>query len=288
MSRESDQPADLQLLSTLHRSPDDEAARFRMASLLWVSCITLLLVPMATLLDMPIARWFAQGPLPEVLGDALDLSLIYAHGWGIALILVGVLLLAPRCRWHVPRLAALALGGSAVSTLTKMFVLRPRPNSLNLDAAGNDYAWIWSFDWTLSQVTNFDASTRAFPSAYLATATALTVGLWVVVPRGRWLFAVLCAGTLLQRLHCGAHFLSDLFGSAAIGLWWSFVCYHPRLMGAIFDKMEPERRTRRRPWHDVEFRSLTAARQDSVAKAAPSSPSEAKPNHAEDSPRRVA
>ncbi len=239
------------LISISPRPSSEEAERFGMASLLWVACITMLLVPMATLLDMPIARWFAARPLPEIVGDVLDSSLIYAHGSGIALILVGVLLLAPRCRWHVPRLAALALGGSAVSTLTKMFVLRPRPNSLNLDMAGNDYAWVWSFDWTLQHVAEFDASTRAFPSAYLATATALTVGLWVVLPRGRWLFAVLCAGTLLQRLYCGAHFLSDLFGSAAIGLWWSFVCYHPRLMGTLFDKMEPERRPRRRSWIDL-------------------------------------
>jgi len=197
---------------------------------------------------MPIARWFSGDPLPTAVGDALDFSLYYAHGTGIALILCGVLMFAPGCRWHVPRLTALALGGSAVSTLTKMFVLRPRPNSLNLDAVGNDYAWIWSFDWTLSQVANFDASSRAFPSAYLATATALTVGLWVVLPRGRWLYVALCAGTLLQRLYCGAHFLSDLFGSAAIGLWWSFICYHPSMMGTIFDKMEPERSDSDQAW----------------------------------------
>ena len=55
-----------------------------MASLLWVAGITLLLVPMATLIDMPIARWFAHEPMPGVIGDALDLSLIYATVWGIA------------------------------------------------------------------------------------------------------------------------------------------------------------------------------------------------------------
>jgi membrane-associated phospholipid phosphatase len=223
-----------------------------MASLLWVSGITLLLVPMATLVDMPIARWFARQPLPDLVGDTLDLVLFYAHGSGITLILIGVFCFAPACRWHVPRLAALAVGGGVLSTLTKMFVLRPRPNSLILDSSANDYAWIWSFDWTLEHVTNFDASSRAFPSAYLATATALTVGLWIVLPRGRWLYIALCAGTLLQRLYCGAHFLSDLFGSAAIGLWWSYVCYHPSLMGAIFDKIEPERTPRRRYWQEIE------------------------------------
>ena len=176
----------------------------------------------------------------------LDFSVVYAHGTGVFLILVALILLAPRCRWHVPRLASLAMGGGAVATLAKMFVLRPRPNTLNLDASTYDYAWIWSFDWTLSQVANFDPSTRAFPSANLATATALTVGLWIVLPRGRWVFVALWAGTMFQRLYCGAHFLSDLFGSAAVGLGWAYVCCHPRLMGNLFDKMEPERTPRRR------------------------------------------
>ncbi len=224
------------------------SANFRIASLLWMAGIAILLVPMITLVDVPIARWFSHDPLPREVGDALDLSILYAHGTGIFLILVGIILLAPRRRWHVPRLAALAMGGGAVATITKMFVLRPRPNSLNLDIATYDYAWIWSFDWTLQHVAHFDASTRAFPSAYLATATALTVGLWVVLPRGRWMFVALCLATMVQRLYCGAHFMSDLFGSAAVGLFWAYVCHHPNLLGTLFDKMEPEKSPRRRRW----------------------------------------
>ena len=229
--------------------PCDEVTKFRVASLLWLAGISLLVVPMASLVDVPVARWFSHDPLAREVGDALDLSLVYAHGSGIFLILIAIILLAPNRRWHVPRLATLAMGSGAVATLAKMFILRPRPNTLKLETATYDYAWIWSFDGTLSKVADFDASTRAFPSAYLATATALTVGLWVVLPRGRWLFAALCAGTMLQRLHCGAHFVSDLFGSAAVGLGWSYICYHPRLMGTLFDKMEPEKNPRRRRWH---------------------------------------
>ncbi|MEM1069400.1 MAG: phosphatase PAP2 family protein [Planctomycetota bacterium] len=228
------------------QSRNDQAAQFKMASLLWMAGICLLMAPMATLFDVPLARWFSHNQLPNEIADALDISLMYAHGSGIFLILVSVILLAPRQRWHVPRLAALALGAGAVATLTKTFVLRPRPTMVNLDLASYDFAWIWSFDWTLSQVATFDSSTRSFPSATLATATALTVGLWIVLPRGRWMFTVICVGTMLQRLHGNTHFLSDLFGSAAVGLSWAYVCYHPRLMGTLFDKMEPEQRPRRR------------------------------------------
>ncbi|QDT04087.1 PAP2 superfamily protein [Rubripirellula lacrimiformis] len=224
----------------------EEVARFRMASLLWMAGITLLMVPMATLVDVSISRWFSHDPLPKEIAEVLDLSSYYAHGAGVFLILLGVIVLAPQRRWYVPRLATLAMGSGAVATLTKMFVLRMRPNSLNLDAAGFDYAWVWSFDWKLDHIANFDASMRAFPSASLATATALTAGLWVVLPLGRWLFVMICIGTMLQRLACGAHFVSDLFGSASIGLAWAFVCFHPSLLGSLFDKMEPDRSPRRR------------------------------------------
>lgn len=228
-------------------APTRDMANFRIASLMWMAGIAFLMVPITTLVDMPIARWFAQDPLPRQVGDALDLSIVYAHGSGIFCILVGVILLAPHRRWHVPRLAALAMGGGAVATMTKMFVLRPRPNTLpNLDILTYNYAWNWSFDWTFEHIAYFDASTRAFPSAYLATATAMTVGLCMVLPRGKWLFVGLCLATMMQRMYCGAHFLSDLFGSAAVGLFWAYVCHHPKLLGNVFDKMEPETMPRRR------------------------------------------
>lgn len=226
---------------------DNPVTSFQMASLLWIAGITLLIVPIATLVDVPISRWFGREPLAKEIGSVLDLCASYAHGMGVFMILLGVILLAPKRRWYVPRLATLAMGGGAVATLTKMFVLRRRPNSLNnLDAASYDYAWIWSFDWKLDHIANFDASTRAFPSASLATATAFTVGLCVVLPRGRWLFITLCVGTMLQRLYCGAHFASDLFGSASVGLGWAFVCFHTKLLGSLFDEMEPKRNPRRR------------------------------------------
>lgn len=198
----------------------------------------LLMIPLATLVDVPIARWLLTQPLPYALTQALQISVYYSQGTGVFLVLTLFILLKPRQRWCVPRLATLAMGAGAVSTLTKMFVLRPRPSSLYLDSANLDYAWIWSFDWTLSQVANFDAATRAFPSASLATATALTAGLWVLSRRTRWIFLVLCVGTMLQRAYCGAHFASDLFGSASVGLGWAYACFHPSLMGGLFDKME--------------------------------------------------
>ena len=221
-------------------------ADVRVNALLAFAGMLLLCVPMVTLIDISVARWFSLDPFPREFRNALELMRIFSHGSGVFLVLFGLFLMAPQCRWHVPRLATLAVGAGAVATLAKMFVLRPRPTGLNLDVASIDTAWLWAFDWTLSQVATFDASTRAFPSGNMATATALTVGLWIVLPRGRLLFALICLGTVLQRLACSAHFPSDILGGAAFGLLWTYACYHPRLLGNLFDKMQPDSEPRRR------------------------------------------
>ncbi len=208
--------------------------------LLWAAVCTALMVPLATLVDIQVARWFDSEPFPTDFSDALELTRGYAHGSGIFFILLSVLLLAPDRRWLLPRLAAMTCGGGAIATIIKMFVLRPKPTQVKLDFATIETAWLWRFDWTLEQVATFDAGTRAFPSGNMATAVALTIGLCLVAPRGRWLFLLFCGLTVLQRLHGGSHFFSDVIGGASVGLIWSYICLHPRLLGSLFDKMEPE------------------------------------------------
>ncbi len=253
-------------LRLVYPQPEGAVASFRVSALLWFAGMLLLSVPMITLIDISVARWFSSDPLPREFRSGLELMQIFSHGSGVFLVLFGIFLMAPQCRWHLPRLATLAIGAGAIATLAKMFVLRPRPSGLNLDVASIDSAWLWAFDWTLSQVATFDASTRAFPSGNMATATALTVGLWMVLPRGRWLFAAICLGTGLQRLASMAHFPSDILGGAAFGLIWAFVCLHPRLLGNLFDKMQPESepRRRRRPADD----GVDVAEKDSSTAAA--------------------
>ncbi len=221
--------------------PSNKGTLYRTGTLLWLAGIAILSVPMVTLIDVPIARWFESEPFSTKFGDALDLMQLFSHGWGICMVLSAIALMAPQHRWYVPRLAVMAMGGGAIATIAKMFVLRPRPNGLNLELASYDSAWLWAFDWNLQQVAAFDAGTRAFPSGNIATAVALSVGLWVLLPRGRWLFTLVCLGAMLQRMYTGSHFLSDLFGGTAFGLIWAYACLHPRLLGSLFDKLEPEK-----------------------------------------------
>ncbi|TWU42526.1 phosphatase PAP2 family protein [Novipirellula artificiosorum] len=236
-------------LSMFGGADADELAPFRTTSLVWIAGIALLSVPMLTLVDVPVGRWFANTHLSREVGDLLNLTSFFSHGTGIFLILLCILLMAPRSRRYISRLAVLAMGAGAVATLVKMFVLRERPGCMNLDIASYDVAWRWVFDWTLDRVAAFDSSTRAFPSGNMATATAFAVGLWAVLPRGRVLFAIFLVGVMLQRMFSGAHYLSDVCGGAAFGLSWAYVCFHPKLLGSLFDRMESERRVRKPEIH---------------------------------------
>lgn len=227
-------------------APHEATTVYRPITLFYMAAITALLVPVLTLIDTPVSAYLESSDLPRDFVSALELSLVFSHGTGVFLVLMAILMLAPRLRWQVPRLAALALGGGALATITKMFVLRPRPSQLDLEYADHGSAWLWAIDWDLSEIATFDTSIRAFPSGNVVTATALTIGLWIMLPRGRALFATIWAGVLLQRLNTGTHFVSDLCGGVAIGLMWSFVCYHPKLMGTLFDRMAPEPRRKRR------------------------------------------
>lgn len=219
-------------------SGDRQIADFRRTTLLWFGLILAVAIVPTTLTDVPLARWIDDYAWPSWVVRLLDATRFYGTVGGLAVILLFLGFILRRRRWTIPRIASMAAGGGAVATIAKLFVLRPRPNALPIDSSAYDYAWIWSFDPTLSRVASFEPAMRAFPSATLAMATALTAGLWVVVPRLRWVGLICCLGTMLHRLQCNAHFVSDLLGSAAIGLWWAYICFHPKLMGGLFDRFE--------------------------------------------------
>ncbi len=214
--------------------------------LLWAVVFAAFSVPLATLVDIPLARWFEADPLPGDFVRTLELIRFYAHGSGVFFIFLSLFLLAPERRSLLPRLVTMVAGASAVATIGKMFVLRLRPSQINLDLATVETAWWWRFDWTLDHVAMFDASSRSFPSGNMATAIALTIGLCIATPRGRWLFVMFCGLTIMQRMQSGSHFFSDVVGGCVAGLLWSYVCVHPKLFGSLFDKMESVEEQHRR------------------------------------------
>jgi hypothetical protein len=127
---------------TISRDSDserlDSEAQFRRISLLWMAGIMLTMVPMATLIDVPVARWFLHHPLPGIVRTTLEGFAQYGDALGVALVVTTILLLSKNRRWSVPRLATMAGGAGAVATIAKMFILRPRPNALPIESSAYD------------------------------------------------------------------------------------------------------------------------------------------------------
>ena len=234
----SDEPAQPEL--RLYEGPDDRIDRGRLRiPLLLATLLAAGMVPVTTLFDISISRWFLGRSMPGDMAKTIELTEVYAHGIGVIFILIMILYLTPRKRWCLPRLASLAFGAGAVAVLVKTFVLRARPSYLNLEMASYEAAWRWTFDWSLDHVAAFESGVRSFPSGHTAIATGLTIGLCLMFPRGRAIFILLLALSMANRLASFAHYTSDLMGGLAIGLLWSYICLSPRLLGALFDKIEP-------------------------------------------------
>ena len=108
--------------------------------------------------------------------------------------------------WWV--LACVAFSGLAANG-AKMLLARTRP---------------WAFDFQGDVWTTFGtdgcrwaAPAQSLPSGHTATAAGLALALMVLYPRGRGLFLMLVVLVACQRMECGAHYLSDVLGGAAVG-----------------------------------------------------------------------
>ena len=182
----------------------------------------------ATFIDVQVAQNRFTEFIPGDLRRIVQLSEIFAHGFGIALIMYLLWALAPAKRRLIPRLAACAILPGLAVQLVKLFVVRLRP--LHFAA---DYPVIHPKAWAgflpVGEL-NFEYASQSFPSAHAATAVGLAVGLIWLMPSCRYLFASLAFLAAVQRVAAGAHWVSDVFAGTAIAvIVCGFVFHNPRL-----------------------------------------------------------
>ena len=138
--------------------------------------------------DILVALNASSKDWPGDLRRIIKLSEIFAHGFGVALILGSIWLLAVEKRKYIPRLIACAAFPPITAHLIKLSVARRRP-TVYLDhylqphyPTSTNETWLGLLH---SGSANVDYATQAFPSAHAALVCGLAIGMAFVFPRGR-------------------------------------------------------------------------------------------------------
>ena len=206
-------------------------------TMLWATLFALAACA-ALAIDVPVANWFRDG---WGLGDVrkmLNLSEVFAHGFGVALILVTVAVLDPWKRPLLLRVTACAFGAGAFAQLAKHLFPRIRPNAFNPpgDVFSSFVPWGVEAQYQAAELGR--AAIQSFPSGHTATAAGLALGLSWLYPRGRWLFLGFACLAAAQRITSLAHFVSDACAAAALACLVAGCCLSERGLGQLFTRFE--------------------------------------------------
>jgi membrane-associated phospholipid phosphatase len=182
--------------------------------------------------DLWVAQWSLANNCPDPLDKWLTLSEVFAHGLGVIAILAVVAVLDPARRVHLPRLIVASLGTGLVANGCKLLIARVRPHSFTFEGGPADTFHQW-FPWL-----NYGSEFQGFPSAHMATAAGLAMGLAWLYPRGRFLFLLLAISAGGQRIVSGDHFASDVVWGAALGCFCATGLFDGGLLASYFDRLE--------------------------------------------------
>ena len=202
----------------------------------WIVFGLLTLSFISIFFDTDITRYRRTESLPGDLRRIIQLSEIFAHGFGIAIIVYAIWILSPHKRWYLPRLAACAIVPGIVVQCFKLVIGRYRPAHFFPEYADH-VADTWIGFVPAGQL-NFEYVTQSFPSAHAATAVGLATGLIWMFPRCRGLIIFLALLASFQRVVAGAHWSSDVFAGAAISVLVCGIIFRSQRANDIFVKFE--------------------------------------------------
>jgi len=171
--------------------------------------------------DAPLAEWLDPEPIPGDLMRTIRFMEIYAHGFGVMLILLTVYTLDDRGWRPLPRLASMAFIPGLAVNLVKFTIARYRPNQYRFQEIPENYLdtfVTWFPIFNLPEEIATDHTIQSFPSAHTAMAVGLAVGLSILYPKGRKLFLFFAVLSGMQRLTDHAHFLTDVIVGGGIGV----------------------------------------------------------------------
>ena len=193
---------------------------------------------LALTVDVPVAAYFRQHNTWKEFHKLLSLAEVFAHGLGVACILLTVYVLDVRQRCRLPRIITGVVGAGLSADLIKLIVGRMRPRALAVEQVWDSFTG-W-FPMTRPEIRHGMSSSacQSFPSGHAAVAAALAIVLAVLYPRGRWLFAGFAVLAALQRVEAASHYVSDTLASASIACLFCAACLGRRGIGRWFDRWD--------------------------------------------------
>lgn len=164
-------------------------------------------------IDGPVAQFDGLN-VPGDLRRIVQLAEVFAHGTGIAVILVVMGTLDRERRIYLPRACVLTFLPGVIASAVKLLVTRERPRSFDSRGAASE-------SFLGLPGTPGVSELQSFPSGHTATAVGLAFALSSLYPRGRYLFAGLALLAAMQRVLFEAHFVSDTLAAAGIACFVS-------------------------------------------------------------------
>jgi len=192
----------------------------------------LLLSVLALAADVPLSRAMVLHHLLVRLDHLLESFAPFGQPPAVIAVSLAIFLCARSRRGVAFRIAACGLLPGLAADLVKLFVARVRPRAF--DFAGT----VWDTFRGAFPGTAAGSSLQSFPSGHTAVAVGFCLGLTAAFPKGRWLFGVLAGLVALQRVECGAHFLSDTLGAAALGCAAAIIVFGPGPVSRWFTWLE--------------------------------------------------
>lgn len=203
----------------------------------WPLIISLLCLSVAALpFDAIITANRRTGVLAGDIRRIIQLSEIFGHGFGLAVVSYMIWILAPAKRRLFPRLIACSILPGLAVHLIKSVIARRRPGFYYpefTDSASETWLGI-----APGGFPNHEYLTQSFPSAHAATAFGLAIAMGWIFPKGRnsfFFFAFLAA---IQRVVYGAHWASDVFVGSAVGIFVASAVFNIGKVDQMFAKFE--------------------------------------------------
>jgi membrane-associated phospholipid phosphatase len=195
--------------------------------------VALLAAICVAVVDIPLAKFFRDHELPDVLHKFFEAAEHFGTFYGEALILLLLFAVHPDQRRSLVRLAAAAWAGGLAANIVKLCVPRVRPKFFDFDQVTSGHGFLG-----LSEIGVKGSRFQSFPSAHTATAVAFAVALSRLYPRGRWVFFLTAALVGLQRMDSHSHFTSDVIAGGLVGWLVATPFSNGSRLSCAFDRYE--------------------------------------------------